>query len=164
MKKVFQTIHGRKNGNCLPAVMASLFEMNIEDVPHFNKFDNWYEEFIKFIESKECTIKRILYNAEDARIRNLKGHQAWYNSDNPKDDLNDIKKYQGIDGFFHCGVYSPNNYDPEDEHPAMHAVIIDKDFNIIHDPEKAYQDVKSYPRADDLGFNGIIDIFVIEKK
>ncbi|APU89051.1 conserved hypothetical protein [Virus Rctr85] len=44
MKFVDQTRFGNKEGNCLAACLASLFELDIDDVPDFNALhgDNWY--------------------------------------------------------------------------------------------------------------------------
>jgi len=35
MKKVFQTRVSKENGNCAQAVIASLFELRLEEVPDF---------------------------------------------------------------------------------------------------------------------------------
>jgi len=48
MKKVFQTKFGYPNGNCHAACLASIFELNIDDIPDFGKRSNWYDNFIKW--------------------------------------------------------------------------------------------------------------------
>ena len=52
MKPVKQTLDGPREGNCLQACIASLFEMPLEDVPHFvlkgdwvKTLDNWLAQF-----------------------------------------------------------------------------------------------------------------------
>ena len=40
MKPVYQTIFGKTNGNCFAACIASILEMDLEDVPHFCRGDN----------------------------------------------------------------------------------------------------------------------------
>lgn len=41
MKPVDQTFFGPEEGNCLQACIASLFELPLEDVPHFVLEENW---------------------------------------------------------------------------------------------------------------------------
>ena len=41
-------------------------------------------------------------------------------------------------------------------------MLVDKNLNIVHDPNPEYQDVK-YPLTDEIGNNGILEIWVIEK-
>ena len=45
MKPVMQTILGYPNGNCWVACVASLLEMDIEQVPHFNQLhgEHWFK-------------------------------------------------------------------------------------------------------------------------
>lgn len=40
LKPVYQTIFGKTNGNCFAACIASILEMDLEDVPHFCRGDN----------------------------------------------------------------------------------------------------------------------------
>ena len=35
MKKVFQTIVDKRHGNCMQAAVASLFDLELEEVPNF---------------------------------------------------------------------------------------------------------------------------------
>lgn len=41
MKKVFQTIVDKDHGNCMQAVVASLFELELDDVPNFIEMESW---------------------------------------------------------------------------------------------------------------------------
>ena len=41
MKPVMQTLDGPEEGNCLQACIASLFELELEAVPHFVLKDDW---------------------------------------------------------------------------------------------------------------------------
>lgn len=163
MKKVYQTIDGREKGNCLVACVASLLEIEIVEIPHFITLDDWLGELIKFVESKGFRHIGHLYNLEEAKIRNSKAHNDWYLEN--KDFANNIDRlqhYKGINGLFMATVYSPNYYKFKEDHPALHGVIIDKKYNIIHDPQIKYKNVKKYPRCIDLGYNGIIDIDLFE--
>lgn len=40
MKPVFQTVYGLPNGNCFAACIASILEMDLEDVPNFCEGEN----------------------------------------------------------------------------------------------------------------------------
>lgn len=68
----------------------------------------------------------------------------------------------GIDGLFLASVYSPKYSDPN-EHPMshLHAVICDKNFNIVFDPNPNYDGILCYPYSKLIGYNGIraIDTF-----
>ncbi len=46
---------------------------------------------------------------------------------------------------------------------CTHAVIIDKNYNIVHDPNHNNEGLSSYPMAEELGYNGIINIYLINK-
>jgi hypothetical protein len=45
MTPILQTIHGYPHGNCFQACVASIFDLPIEQVPHFMDGDNsqWWE-------------------------------------------------------------------------------------------------------------------------
>jgi hypothetical protein len=45
MKPVFQTVIDEVKGNCLVACIASILELDIEDVPDFREKDVWYNQY-----------------------------------------------------------------------------------------------------------------------
>lgn len=50
MKKVYQTKFGLPDGNCHAAALASIFGVELEDIPDFYDSDShWYDEFVKFM-------------------------------------------------------------------------------------------------------------------
>jgi len=49
MKPVFQTICDREKGDCLRACVASLLELEIEQVPHFIRYKNWHAALHYFL-------------------------------------------------------------------------------------------------------------------
>jgi len=51
MTPVMQTICDRGKGDCLRACVASLLELEIEQVPHFIRYNNWHASFIYFLAS-----------------------------------------------------------------------------------------------------------------
>ena len=151
MKRVYQTISGNKKGNCWQASVASLFELKIQDVPHFkmykepNKIEEifYYQMGYKFI--------KVLYN--------IPLFEKDY--DIPEElSLNNLSLYKGVDGFFDASVASPDYYEKD---KTIHAVIIDSKFNIVHDPEIKYKDLEKYPMADEIGYNGIRQVFIFKK-
>lgn len=155
MIKVYQTIHGKGNGNCMQAAFASLLELPLDDVPNFKAFgDKWFVELWNFLIKKGYEHHGTLYNKTDGLIR---GHVL----EKYEDRFNEIKKLEGVNGLFYAAVYSPKHYNKDDENPTTHAVIIDKDFNIVHDVNSEYKNIKKYPEADKIGYNGIVCIHMI---
>jgi len=49
MRPVYQTTFGEEQGNCLQACVASIFEVALEDVPHFIKLADPEEEMQQFV-------------------------------------------------------------------------------------------------------------------
>ena len=45
MKPVFQTKFGVPEGNCFAACLASVFEIELDEVPDFGIADDWYIKF-----------------------------------------------------------------------------------------------------------------------
>ena len=159
MIPVYQTIIGRADdgsapGNCMQAVVASLLELPLDEVPHFLLYgDRWWEMEYNFLMSKGIEMQGYLRNP-----RRL-GHCG-------KCRLDDLHKYEGIKGLFYAAVYSPGYFTPEEfckpgYTVPTHAVIIDKDFNIVHDPNPKYAGMKEYPLASYLGFNGVIGVDIL---
>lgn len=113
MKKVFQTIVDRETGNCLQAVVASLFEKKLEEVPHFivDFGDDWFTKMQEFYKEHGNYNLNILDVAEDVDLAK-------------KALLID----GGVNGYWGATVKSPTF------EGCYHAVVIDKDLNIVHDP------------------------------
>lgn len=49
MKPIGQTQDGPERGNCLQACVASLLELNLEDVPHFVLEEDWVEALDRWL-------------------------------------------------------------------------------------------------------------------
>jgi len=159
MIKIYQTIVDKNHGNCIQAVIASLFELPLEKVPHFLEFGHdWFSVFYAFIREQEYDYDGCLYNYNRWRIINKREGVPTVKLRNR---LNNIKKMDGVKGYFYASVYSPKYYDPKDKLPITHAVIIDKNFNIVHDVNPANDDLTSYPESKKLKYNGILDIHMI---
>jgi len=150
MKKVFQQNTTKGHGDCMRAVVASLFEDDIKNVPNFIELKDWWQEFLNYTSNKGYLFRGIRYNL-------IKFNTT------PEDlSLETIKSSEGINGFFFATVFSPK-YNQEGEfNGVLHAVVIDKDFNIVHDPNPNYEGLKEYPKHDQ--YNGILYVTLFEKE
>lgn len=115
MKKVYQTIVDSGKGNCMQAATASLFEKELDEVPNFiEEGPEWFQVLIDF------------YKAEGY------GWPMCYdigNSEREREVARQALKYDGgIGGFFDSTVKSQTFED------TYHAVVVDSDLNIVHDP------------------------------
>lgn len=144
MKKVFQTITDKDNGNCMQAVVASLFELSLEEVPNFIEFNkkedtNHVSEMWKFFEERGYNFTCINRMPSES-----------------SEKLISVAKFDGgINGYFYGSVESQT-------FPGVsHAVVIDSDLNIVHDPNPNQLALNLKP--DDV--NGFIAVteFVIGK-
>jgi hypothetical protein len=146
MKKVFQTIIDPNKGNCMQAAFASIFELELDEVPNFIEFgDRWFSVIWEFVKSQGYKHIDDLYNGKDV---------------SEEFHIKQINKYKGVNGFFYCSVGSPKYFK---EYGATHAVIVNKDLEIVHDPSPVYQDIKDYPEASTIGYHGIRQIWIFEK-
>lgn len=112
MKKVYQSRIDKNHGTCMQAAIASLFEMFIEDVPNFIELDeNWFDVMVEFYEEKGYSLGCF----------------------HPKEEIEKMKEILevdgGINGYWYATVASIN-LGPD----ITHAVIIDKNMNVVHDP------------------------------
>lgn len=139
MKKVFQTIVDRGKGNCMQAVVASLFDLPLEEVPNFVEFEN--NE--KFPDTNHFTEMNKFY-----RKMGYENGITYINR--KKDDTLElmikIAKFDGgIRGYLDATVQSQT-------FPGLyHAVVIDTDLNIVHDPNPNQLAMKLTP-DDIVGF------------
>lgn len=154
MKKAYQTTVDKNHGNCMQAAIASLFELELDQVPNFIEYkDTWTEKLLAVIRQNNCTFDGTLYNINCPHVKQQ------------HDRFNEIKDMPGVKGYFYAGVLSPTYYtsDNWNKQWTTHAVIIDKQFNIVHPVNKSYVGIKQFPEAQRLGYNGIIDIAMINK-
>lgn len=109
MIKVYQTIIDPIKGNCMQAALASLFELTLEEVPNFIELENWIQEYKNFYKQK--------------------GLEFGILSNTPKELLKKALKYDGgVNGYFNASVPSKTFEN------VSHAVIIDSDLTVVHDP------------------------------
>jgi len=112
MTPVMQTETGRKRGNCMQAAIASLFDLELMQVPHFMLYgDNWFQVFCGWLYSVGWEFNGFVEFNPEARSRVL-------------------KKYPSVNGFYYASVPS-RTYPGED---VSHAVIINRLGLVVHDP------------------------------
>ena len=164
MKRVYQTITDRDNGNCMQAVIASLFDKELPEVPNFIEHESWFPPLRTFIEERGYEYCGVKHNKTHSRLLAPTGGcfkgVKWHNPSIITKKC--LYEHEGIGGYFDASVLSPHFFDWKDH--KRHAVIIDKDFNIVHDPNPEYNDIKQYPLQNILGYNGVIDVTIINPK
>jgi len=167
MTPVYQTIVDPGNGNCMQAAVATLFDMKLEEVPHFLTFgDKWFSVFYEFIKDSGYAYHGMFHNKNYNRLCNPTNEcfqeVKWYKSSILT--LTNLKKSGGINGYFYASVLSPKYFNFGENFNKTHAVIIDLNCNIVHDPNPEYKSILQYPLSSLLKFNGIIDVYDINKK
>lgn len=156
MIPVHQTIFGNTKGNCHAAVWASLLHLNISQVPNFVEFDDTHDTVCKFLQAYgyEYSCYVINENRPDLPQETIGTYPQLRQG---------LPSFGSIDGFYEAVVYSPGFFDPSrflidpEFKPTCHAVIVDKDLNIVHDPHPGYKNAR-YPLADSIGYNGVIGV------
>ena len=123
MIKVYQTIVGKKRGNCMQATVASLLELPLDDVPHFLLKKNLgtfgMHKFFWKLGFEPCYINRGKFDTEFMRkIAVFDG---------------------GVNGYFY-GVVKSQTFEN-----VWHAVIVDENLNIVHDPNPNQKALKLLP-------------------
>jgi len=121
MIKVYQTIVDKGYGNCMQAVVASLLELPLDDVPHFLLKKNLgsYGMFKFFREwgFDPCYFNRGKYDTEFMRK---------------------IAKFDGgVDGYFYAKSQTFEN--------TWHAIIVDENLNVVHNPNPNQKAMKLSP-------------------
>lgn len=165
MKKIYQTIIDKDKGNCMQAVVASLFEKELNEVPNFMEYDKWFEEMMIYFQEQGYKLSGYLHNEKYQSIiqPTLNCFQIDHFDPSEMMSFETLSKYTGVNGFFFASVLSPKNANGSNLNQYTHAVVIDSAFNIVHDPNKEYEKIYQYPLVNFIEFNGIIDVFKITK-
>ena len=147
MKKVFQRIVDEGKGDCMKCAIATLLGLDYEEVPHFLEFENPNSEMADFMMEHGYEYDGVLYNYPGSEYS----------------DIHKLKDYDGINGLFYASVFSPKYFKEEngiDGYQIGHAVLINKNFEIVFDPNEKYQDLEKYPACDELGYNGVKNVYL----
>lgn len=115
MKAVNQTIVDKGKGTCMQAVLASLFETEIDKTINIMEHpeDSWHIPFMEWLESNTKYEYRGVVNAHDEKELTFDALRSMY----------------AVNGFFY-GVVPSKNFKG-----VTHAVIIDRGGWIVHDPD-----------------------------
>ena len=133
MKQVWQDITG-ENGNCMQAAIASLLELELNEVPNF-----------------KAAGKRALRNMID--FMRERGY-SFVSLVRPKHGLRCISSEIGVNGYFFAVVRSRVN------DGGHHAVVIDRECNIVNPVNRKYEGMKEFEKLSEDEINGIVHVFV----
>lgn len=115
MKRVFQSRIEKKHGTCMQATIASLFEMFIDDVPNFIEIPvedkNWFHVMGDMYEARGYELCCFSHMSDIEFTKRV------------------LEVDKGINGYW-AAIVESVNLGPE----CTHSVIIDKDMNVVHDP------------------------------
>jgi len=168
MIKVYQKIVDPGKGDCMRAVICSLLEIeDIDSVPNFIEFgDKWWSTMYHFLEEHGYRLfGGGLINKNYSRLMSPTSTcfkpEKWHKPSILS--LSNMKKEKGIDGLFWGSVLSPKYCTSANGYFNTHAVVVDQNLNIIHDPNKEYENIIEYPLARILKYNGIYNVTFIER-
>lgn len=165
MKKVYQRIIDPQKGDCFKCCIASLLELDYDEVPNFVEEQHWFSAAMKFCKEHGYDLSYQSYYNPNLNYLEDPTYGCFkpWNLDGTY-HLDKLGREEGVDGLFLAGVYSPR-YTKAGEHPIchLHCVIIDKGCNIVFDPQKENEGILEYPYSRLIGFNGIRDVMVITK-
>ena len=155
--KVFQRVVGNGRdgnawGDCMKCAIATLFKLKYEDVPHFIEHDDWHKIYRDFLVTQGYS-----WYGERTNSRCF-GHCG-----EPNSIKQHLESEEGVGGLFYATVYSPKYYNRADDRPSTHAVLVDKELNIVFDPNPEYQDIEEYPEAKWIRYNGIVSVDIFKK-
>lgn len=109
MTPVFQSIVDKGRGDCMRAAVASLFDLELVQVPHFILFERYFEVYWAFLRGIGYSYKGCGYPTGIKM-----GH--------------DIKHHGTIGGYVY-GVVNSKTF------PGVtHAVVLDENGVVVHDP------------------------------
>ena len=169
MKKVYQKIIDKGNGDCVRAAVTSMMDLEYNDVPDMApNTGNQAGILMDFMRSNGYHYEGTLFNRKYNIL--YYANQLEYCKGNYKlvDDclisVETMSKYKGINGLFLAAVLSPNYTAPMYGIWGHHQVICDSELNVVFDPSPDYVDIERYPLTDLIGFNGICYIEMFEKE
>lgn len=164
MKKFYQKIVDKGKGDCMRAALCSLLEVDPTNVPNFIELENTWIHIDNFLINHGYSYSGCLHNIRYGELFNPSERcfrNIGYNDAAVLRKGNLEDKYS-IDGLFLAAVLSPKYFSLETP-TQTHAVLCDKDLNTVFDPNQEYSNILRYPLADLLGYNGIVNVYLIEK-
>jgi hypothetical protein len=166
MIKVYQQFVDNKKGDCMQAVIASLFEKTMDEVPKFIETDSWFESLYNYINENGYKYCGMLHNKYYSQLWQTKADCFKEPKYHRRSIMSPKRLYRekGVNGLFYAGILSPKYFSWGAREDVTHAVVIDRDYNIVHDPNPEYQNLYMYPLANLLRYNGVIDVYLINPK
>jgi predicted RND superfamily exporter protein len=142
MKPVYQTVVDKGLGNCMQAAIASMFELELDDVPNFVLWaDNleWYHKYTNFMQAKGFDVETISCNT------NFVTKETIYE---------DLKRAKCINEAIYCSVKSSIF------EGGSHAVLINNRGIVIHDPNpnKFFLGMDVIESGHLISFENLLDI------
>lgn len=121
MRKVFQSNVDQGTGDCARAVMASLFDKELEEMPAFFPDHTQSYEIVNYYKSLGYT--PTFFNRKPKNYRLQSGELC--------PTIEEVAKFDGgINGYFYASVPSQTFEN------GSHAVVVDINLNIVHDPNQ----------------------------
>jgi hypothetical protein len=110
MKPVFQSVIDPDRGDCLRAAIASIFDLELEQVPNFRLYGEqaWFKVYWHFLRSL--------------------GYEFFGTAYRDRHSDPDRRNYRSIDGFYIASVLSRTF------EGRQHAVVINEQGMVAHDP------------------------------
>ncbi len=167
MIPVYQSYFEYPESDCMRAVVASLLELALDDVPNFVMAKDWESSVKRFFKRHGY---KYVCKVNNVSVANFP-YTDFEKGIVEEDIFSDIVSGGGIDGYFWADVYSEDN-DIEKLKldggymPKLHAVVMDSNFRVVHDPycvEGRGIFTGIYPFASEVGYGGIAYINLIKK-
>jgi hypothetical protein len=134
MIKVYQTCVDKDKGDCMRAAVASIFDLQLDEVPNFSEMQDSeaYCAFVHFVISRGYKHPTCLTMYQNGLATMLKA----------------LAFDGGVNGYF---IASINSLTFEN---VLHAVIVDSNLNVVHDPN---------PNQKAIGINkaDILSVYVV---
>ncbi len=141
MKKILQDSVCRYSGDCARTVVAGLLDLDLFDVPNF-----------------VLNHHNVNMNLAILDLFIELGYSPTYMNRSLKPTLSEIAKFDGgINGYF-FGIVKSQTYET-----GLHAVIVDIDLNIVHDPNPNQKCLKLKP-IDVITILTVSDFYIDENK
>jgi hypothetical protein len=129
-----------------------LFDVEYDDMPDFIGLygHSWFEHFWSYIKTLGYDYQGLKHNRNQSPLVL------------DRFGLHTLVDHEGVGGYFYATVYSQLFYERDKGvYNVTHAVIVDRNCNIVHDPNPNNKP-GMYPLCDE--FNGVIHAYLINPK
>ena len=146
MIKVDQTIVDKGKGNCMQAVLASLFEQKFEDTVNVYDYPEgeWVAPFMDWVESIGYEYEGVMNMFVNPASPAIEREQAF----------RDLATHESTGGYFY-GAVNSRTFEG-----VTHAVIINDNGVVVHDPNPS----KAWLGEDLIATKELLYIYLFSKK